>query len=327
MELNKQASPKISIIVPVYNVEKYLHRCIDSILSQSLTDFELILVDDGSPDNCGKICDEYAVKDSRVRALHKPNGGVSSARNLGLDNANGEWIAFIDPDDYVDVDYLYELYSSVEKYNADFVSTVEYEVQVPKETTYLPFKDFDQLFTVYKMDCGPGPVGKLFKAGIIANNNIRFKLNVHRSEDSIFVYHYLLEIKDIVLIFSDKYYYDHSRPNSLSKSITSYESALAGLQEFNRTFDLMKIKIALSDIGISNLTRTQVAFMDRLLMANMKFPKRKERVLKLRKIDWISYIENKVPGTWKESFLVFLLKNRFFWLYDVLMSLRSKLIR
>lgn len=87
--------PKISVIVPVYKVEEYLHRCIDSILSQSFTDFELILVDDGSPDNCGKICDEYAQKDSRVRVFHKPNRGVSSARNLGLDNATGR------------VDYIY----------------------------------------------------------------------------------------------------------------------------------------------------------------------------------------------------------------------------
>jgi len=102
-------TPQISVIVPVYKVEQYIHRCIDSILSQSFTDFELILVDDGSPDNCGKICDEYAQKDSRIRVFHKSNGGVSSARNLGLDNAKGEWIAFIDSDDFVENEYLEEL--------------------------------------------------------------------------------------------------------------------------------------------------------------------------------------------------------------------------
>ena len=98
--------PCISVIVPVYNVENYLPRCVDSILSQSFTDFELILVDDGSPDNSGKICDEYAEKDNRVRVFHKPNGGVSSARNLGLDNALGEFVTFIDSDDYVGREYL-----------------------------------------------------------------------------------------------------------------------------------------------------------------------------------------------------------------------------
>ena len=93
------ASPKVSVIVPVYKVEKYLPECIDSILAQTFTDFELILVDDGSPDNSGKICDDYAARDSRVRVFHKENGGVSSARNFGIDNARGEWIALMDGDD------------------------------------------------------------------------------------------------------------------------------------------------------------------------------------------------------------------------------------
>ena len=92
----------ISVIVPVYKVEKYLHRCIDSVLAQTFTDFELILVDDGSPDNCGKICDEYAEKDERIHVIHKENGGLSSARNAGLDIATGDYIVFIDSDDYVE---------------------------------------------------------------------------------------------------------------------------------------------------------------------------------------------------------------------------------
>lgn len=98
--------PKISVIVPVYNVEKYLHRCIDSILSQTFTDFELLLINDGSKDESGKICDEYAGKDVRVRVFHKKNGGVSSARNMGLDNAKGEWVTFCDADDYVGCNWL-----------------------------------------------------------------------------------------------------------------------------------------------------------------------------------------------------------------------------
>ncbi len=94
-------APLVSIIVPVYNAEKYLNRCVDSILSQAMTDFELLLIDDGSKDESGRICDEYAAKDARVRAFHKPNGGVSSARNLGLDNAIGKWVTFCDADDVV----------------------------------------------------------------------------------------------------------------------------------------------------------------------------------------------------------------------------------
>ena len=101
-DANGLACPMISIIIPVYKAEKYLHKCIDSIIAQSFKDWELLLIDDGSPDSSGKICDEYAVKDSRIKVFHKENGGVSSARNFGLDNANGIWITFVDADDWLE---------------------------------------------------------------------------------------------------------------------------------------------------------------------------------------------------------------------------------
>lgn len=99
--------PEISIIVPIYNVEKYLPKCIESILSQTFTNFELILVNDGSKDRSGIICDEYASKDNRIKVIHKENGGVSSARNSGVDLASGKYIGFVDPDDYIKKD-MYE---------------------------------------------------------------------------------------------------------------------------------------------------------------------------------------------------------------------------
>ena len=105
--------PKISIIVPVYNAENYLHRCIDSILTQAFTDFELILVNDGSPDSSGAICNKYAEKDSRIKVIHKENGGVSSARNIGIEQAVGEWIWFVDADDYVENDSMNKINNSI----------------------------------------------------------------------------------------------------------------------------------------------------------------------------------------------------------------------
>ena len=106
--------PQISVIVPVYKVEKYIHRCVDSILNQMFTDFELILVDDGSPDNCPAICDEYVAKDSRIQVIHQENGGLSAARNAGIDwafaNSDSQWLTFIDSDDWVYRDYLLFLY-------------------------------------------------------------------------------------------------------------------------------------------------------------------------------------------------------------------------
>ena len=112
-------NPKISIIVPVYKVEPYIHKCIDSILNQTFKDFELILVDDGSPDNCGKICDDYAKKDSRVIVIHKENGGQSTARNRGLDVARGDYIGFIDSDDYIEPDMYELLYNMCIENNCD----------------------------------------------------------------------------------------------------------------------------------------------------------------------------------------------------------------
>lgn len=113
--------PKISVIVPVYNVEKYIERCVDSIIGQTFSDFELILVDDGSPDNCGAICEEYAKKDSRIRVIHQQNGGLSVARNAGIEwalaNSDSEWITFIDSDDWVHKKYLEVLLNGALQYD------------------------------------------------------------------------------------------------------------------------------------------------------------------------------------------------------------------
>ncbi|MDY2783993.1 MAG: glycosyltransferase [Faecalibacterium sp.] len=111
--------PLLSIIVPVYDVENYLQKCIDSILAQTFTDFELILVDDGSPDNCPALCDAAAAKDARIRVLHQKNGGLSAARNAGLDVARGEWIGFVDSDDYIAPEMYETLYKAVQSTGAD----------------------------------------------------------------------------------------------------------------------------------------------------------------------------------------------------------------
>jgi len=125
---------QISIIVPVYNVENYIHRCVDSILSQTFRDFELILIDDGSPDGCGAICDEYAAKDCRVRVIHKENGGLSSARNAGMEIARGKYFLFCDSDDYVVPDWCEQFLKNV----------------TPEENNYI----FGGICTVYVTESG-----------------------------------------------------------------------------------------------------------------------------------------------------------------------------
>lgn len=106
-------APLISVIVPVYKVEPYIHRCVDSILAQTYTNLEIILVDDGSPDRCGEICDEYAAKDDRIRVIHQENSGVSAARNAGLDHCTGDYIAFVDSDDYIENSMLFKLFYGI----------------------------------------------------------------------------------------------------------------------------------------------------------------------------------------------------------------------
>ena len=140
----QKKSPEISIIVPVYKVEKYLNECIDSILAQTFTDFELILVDDGSPDNCPALCDAAAEKDSRIRVIHQQNKGLSGARNAGIEIARGNWLSFIDSDDSIDRTFCEKLYHAVKKYGTKMaVSNILYleadgSVSVYKD---LPLRD------------------------------------------------------------------------------------------------------------------------------------------------------------------------------------------
>ena len=190
----------ISVIVPVYKAEKYLHRCVDSILAQSYTNFELLLIDDGSPDNCGAICDEYAAKDSRVRVFHKENGGVSSARNLGLDNARGEWVTFVDSDDWISDEFLTKL---KECDDADLViggcvSTIGwnellFDKKYDSSSTFPNFLN-KYLTSLYLRT----PWSKLFKITIITNNHIRFDEKIRYGEDTIFVYQYLCCCESVV---------------------------------------------------------------------------------------------------------------------------------
>lgn len=119
MNENESYNPLISVIIPVYKVEKYLHKCVDSVINQTYSKLEIILVDDGSPDNCGMICDEYSQKDSRIRVIHKENGGLSDARNAGLDIALGDYIGFVDSDDYIAPNMYEMMLQNAKKNKAD----------------------------------------------------------------------------------------------------------------------------------------------------------------------------------------------------------------
>ncbi len=138
--------PLISVIIPIYNVEKYLKKCIDSVISQTYKNLEIILVDDGSPDNCGIICDEYAQKDDRIIVIHKKDGGLSDARNAGIEICKGEYISFIDSDDFVSPYFIEMLYRGVHDYNCE-IATVEHGVR------FMDVEDEAVVFTTEKSQC------------------------------------------------------------------------------------------------------------------------------------------------------------------------------
>ena len=126
----------ISIIIPIYKVEEYLDECISSVINQTYTKLEIILVDDGSPDSCPKMCDDWAKKDSRIRVIHKTNGGLSDARNAGIEVATGEYIAFVDSDDYIKPDMIAKLYAALCKEEADISACGILSCEGKKETAW-----------------------------------------------------------------------------------------------------------------------------------------------------------------------------------------------
>lgn len=227
----------ISIIVPVYNADKYLNNCIQSILNQTYTELELLLIDDGSTDQSRSICDDYAQKDSRIRVFHKNNGGVCSARNLGLDNAKGDWIGWVDSDDYVDVRMYELLYEAAHNKNADIVYC-DYYGQVksimPPDT--INKTDFIRNYLLYV------PVNSLWatlaKREIYVKNNIRFNENNNMGEDLLITSKLYYYADKRAYVAKELYYYmtnENSICHSANVSNLMY-SMLNNLSELNSFF-------------------------------------------------------------------------------------------
>lgn len=214
--------PKISVIVPVYKAEAYLHHCVDSLLAQTFKDFEILLVDDGSPDSSGEICDEYARQDRRVRVFHKENGGVSSARQCGLDNARGEYTIHADPDDWVESDMLEALYQKAKTEDADmvicdfYVERNRHQVYCRQQPTALDHEVvLCDLFQQLHGSCW----NKLVKRACYNAYGVRFPEDFSFSED---LYVNVLLLKhDIKVVYLPKAYYHYVQEineNSLMKS-------------------------------------------------------------------------------------------------------------
>lgn len=212
--------PLISVIVPIFNVEQYLSQCIDSIINQTYRNLEIILVDDGSSDSCGAICDEYARQDGRIKVIHKENGGVSSARNAGLDAVRGEYIGFVDPGDWIVPDMYEYMYQKLCGYKADIVTCGYINVhdtwmdyrRSQTDEVYIREKALDELFWDYKIRYFLWD--KLYKAELWSG--IQFPIG-RIFEDRLTVYKVFERADRIALLREAKYYY-RIRPDGLTNT-------------------------------------------------------------------------------------------------------------
>jgi glycosyltransferase EpsJ len=215
----------VSVVVPIYNVEKWLERCLKTILSQSSIDLEIILVNDGSSDNCGEICEHYARRDKRIKVVHKDNGGLSSARNAGIEVATGKYIVFIDPDDIITQDYFEVLLSTAEKYNCDAV--VSGYKKVPINEIVVPGFKINEVMDGKRFILSSPKIHSnndlcfvwryLYRLSIIKEYQIRFNEKVFIGEDVIFNLEYLLKSKRVMAISDVCYLYTVNNPDSLMR--------------------------------------------------------------------------------------------------------------
>ena len=247
------SNPLISVIVPVYNVEQYLPSCLDSILGSTYTNWECLLVDDGSTDRSGIICDRYAASDARFRVFHKENGGVSSARNKALENMNGEWLMFLDSDDEILASAMQNLLTAAMNSGSDmsmgnYVSVQSKGDDIHSDTYPTPrtmsFEDVLTLFFVYPRGRFQGYLAnRIMKASVVRDNHLRFREDIYYKEDGLFLVQYLLYSKKDVPFITDVTYLYKIREGSAMmvasrrynrKYLTNLDARIAILNEIER---------------------------------------------------------------------------------------------
>ena len=241
--MSEKNTPLLSIVLPVYGAEAYLPKCLDSVLAQTFTDFELILVDDGSPDGCGAICDEYAKRDARIRVFHTENAGSSAARNYGIDRAEGVYLGFIDSDDYIDPDMYRLLYDNLIREDADLsmcglADVYGGEVTNPvKEPVYRVMNSEEAIRTVFEAKLtSVTPVNKLYKKELF--EGIRYPVGEDSGEDASIIVDLLLRCKKSVLTTEQKYYYIHREGSITTREYRSTDRSV--IHAYQKNYKLIK---------------------------------------------------------------------------------------
>jgi len=218
---------KISVIIPIYNVENYLIKCIDSIINQTYRNLEIILVDDGSTDGCPEICDEYAKKDKRIRVIHKKNGGVSSARNSGISLASGEYITFVDADDSIEQNMVVLLHETIVSKKSDISICNILNIEEGQQPVDIDYQNLTRTLNsrealgdmLYQKNIINGPFAKLYKKYLF--EDIRFQEDITIAEDLEANYRLFLKAKKIVTNSSKKYYYLKRQGSAMQSSFNN----------------------------------------------------------------------------------------------------------
>lgn len=234
---------KISVIVPVYNTRKFLKKCLDSIINQTFKDIEIICINDGSTDKSLSVLNEYALKDNRIKIINQQHAGVSCARNEGLKIAAGEYISFVDSDDWIDLDFLEKLYNAAEKYDADIAAAGIKRVRSCKWKYHLKIKsqeyteNTDRAFVLCDVPEKCYPVNKIYRFSQLKKYTINFEPNVY-FEDRFFTAQVLVYLKSLVVV-PDTYYNYWTNPNSIVKT-KSPEKIQDSIYTKNKTMNFLK---------------------------------------------------------------------------------------
>ena len=323
---------KISVIIPIYNAESFLNECLVSIQEQTFSDYEAWLIDDGSTDNSGTICDNFAANNKLFHVIHKKNGGVSSARNAGLEKANGEWICFIDADDTVEKEYLSTLYQFANM-QKDILIIQGFKTFLP-DNTYIDKRFTNQLYNsseVYKTfqdlninRCGY-PFGKLYNAEIIRHHHLRFVESIHYAEDVMFMLTYLTHCSAIQTVEGMNYnYYIRKNIQSLSKRIFVFESEYACYQLYLKRIGELKQRFNLTETSLRKVYNVISEYLIRrsigaLYQKQTRKP-RQERLVILKRLtptqlDFLyTYYKE---CSWFHKLTVWLLRKHYYYLCDV----------
>ena len=327
---------EISVIIPVYLTEQYLARCIESVIQQTFQDFELILVDDGSPDKCGEICDQFAQKDHRIKVIHQTNAGVSAARNRGLEIASGDYVVFIDSDDWVDQHYL----GALRKSDADFVahsfSTYRVDGKLLKTQNHNHSRvsvNKERVLTMLSNGVLGYTVCKRFSMDIIRRFRVRFNESINHTEDTLFVLEYL-EYAQTAEVESENHYY-YIRYNT--RDTLSGSSSLDRLAMVCLANSLICAKFFAKDsveykkLFYSRVGYTYMSYINVFWLRNLKGPIRMYRFLEsLWKNDDVTQIMQYAPdAVWKlslsdRSICAFQKKNRMYLLLTCICSFLLK---